>query len=283
MRVYEISNYLNEELILDIKSENNKKFVNEFHVVESNTTYRYNKKRFNLKKKYPHIFHHKMDGINLFYKPFPRLKRDFPFIDFNKYSWMNEKVQRDYLLGRLNKINDDDVIIVSDLDEIIDFNFFDEIKFFVKKKGIITLKFYQTMYYFNLFSFSQNNGPDEWAYRTFVMTGKYFKKIKSIEKLRILGAANKLTNEVYCLKKKTGFHHSWILENDDMLYKLKNYSHAISEHAAIKEKKLNKETIASIVNSKQNIIEGNYLETNSKIKLLPAVANKKKILPYFFV
>jgi hypothetical protein len=66
------------------------------------------------------------------------------------------------------------------------------------------------------------------------MNGKYFKKIKSIEKLRIEGAANKLLNEVYYEKKIMGFHHSWILSNN-LLYKLKNYSHTISEHLAIKK------------------------------------------------
>lgn len=282
MKVYEISNYLNESLILDIKSENNKKFVDEFHVVESNATYRYNKKKFNLKKKYSHIFHHKIDGLNLFYKPFPRLTRAFPFVDFNKYSWLNERVQRDYLLDKLKKkINDDDIIIISDLDEIINFNFFDKIKFFVKKKDIITFQFHQTMYYFNLFNNSKNGGPDNWAYRTFVMNGKYFKKIKSIEKLRIEGAANKLLNEVYCEKKIMGFHHSWILSNN-LLYKLKNYSHTISEHLAIK-KKLNEKIIEDIVNSKQNISSGTHLNINSEIKLLRTVENKRKKLPHLFL
>ena len=34
MKIYEISNYLNEQLILDIKAENNQENVDEFHVVE---------------------------------------------------------------------------------------------------------------------------------------------------------------------------------------------------------------------------------------------------------
>lgn len=44
MFVYEISNFLNEQLILDIKAENNQNIVEEFYVVESNVTYKLNKK-----------------------------------------------------------------------------------------------------------------------------------------------------------------------------------------------------------------------------------------------
>ena len=51
MLVYEISNFLNEQLILDIKTENNQNIVEEFHVVESNVSNRFNKKLYNLKKK----------------------------------------------------------------------------------------------------------------------------------------------------------------------------------------------------------------------------------------
>ena len=47
MFVYEISNFLNEQLIQDIKAENNPNIVEEFHVVESNVTYKLNKKLYN--------------------------------------------------------------------------------------------------------------------------------------------------------------------------------------------------------------------------------------------
>ena len=98
MKIYEISNYLNEQLILDIKAENNQENVDEFHVTESNSTYKYNKKEFNLKVNFNHIFYHKIDGVNLFNKPFPKLKKKFPFLDFTKYAWLNEKIQRDFLI-----------------------------------------------------------------------------------------------------------------------------------------------------------------------------------------
>ena len=57
MNIIEISNYLNEQLILDIKAENNLKYVDELHIVESNSTYRYNKKIYNLKKNYKYILY----------------------------------------------------------------------------------------------------------------------------------------------------------------------------------------------------------------------------------
>jgi hypothetical protein len=285
MKIYEISNYLNEQLILDIKAENNQENVDEFHVTESNSTYKYNKKEFNLKVNFNHIFYHKIDGVNLFNKPFPKLKKKFPFLDFTKYAWLNEKIQRDFLIDNIKyKVEDNDIVIYSDLDEIIDFNFFPEIKDLVKKKEIITIKFYQTMYYFNLFDFNNNSGPKDWSYRTFIMTGKYFKQIKSIDKLRIQGASNQLINKIYCPEAIMGFHHTWLLSSD-LKYKLSNYSHSIKDHKMLKnyKKNIDNKTLLNIVNAKKNIIEGNVLTKNSQIKLLDLVENKRKKMKYLFV
>ena len=286
MSVYEISNFLNEQLILDIKAENNKNIVKEFHVVESNSTYKSNKKLYNLKKNFSHIIHHKLDGIKLFKKPFPRLKKKFPYLDFTKYAWLNEKIQRDFLIESLkSKLNDDDIIIASDIDEIIDFSFFSEIEDLVKKKQIITIKFYQTLYYFNLFEFNNNSGPNDWSYRTFVMTGKYFKQIKSIEKLRTMGASNQLINKIYCPEVIMGFHHTWLLSND-LNYKLNNYSHTIKEHVMLKnlkERNIDNKKLLKIASSKKNILEGTDLITNSQIKLLNSVENKRKKLKHLFL
>jgi hypothetical protein len=44
MKVFEISNILNEQLIFDLKSKNSKNYINKFHVVDSNFNYKYQKK-----------------------------------------------------------------------------------------------------------------------------------------------------------------------------------------------------------------------------------------------
>lgn len=286
MTIYEISNFYNEQLVLDIKAKNNQNYVNKFYVVESNLTYRYNQKPYVLKKSFNHIIYHKLDGLNLFYKPFPQLTRKFPFLSLKKYSWMNEKIQRDCLLTKLKKrVHDNDIIIISDLDEILDFTFFDEIKYYLIKKEIITVKLYHTMYYFNLFEFNKINGPQKWSYRVFVMLGSYFKKISSIEKLRILGAANKLKNEVYCPRKIMGFHHSWLVCNDNFA-KIKNYSHTLDEHKALNQsspKEVYRENLDFIIKSKINILEGTKLVINNKIKLLDSVNALRPKLQYLFL
>ncbi len=277
MKIIEISNYLNEQLILDIKAENSLTYVDELHIVESNSTYRYKKKLFNLKKKFNHIFYHKLDGIKLFYKPSIKLSRQFPYFDTQKYSWLNEKIQRDYLLKDLQySTNDNDILIISDLDEIIDPSFFDEIHHFVRSKQIITIKFYTTMYYFNLFVVNKELEPAEMSHRIFIMTGKYFKKIDSIDKLRILGSANKL-KEIYCPKKIMGFHHSWLLSNN-LLYKLKNYSHKVEEHTDLKSNNkdyIQRKLIIKIIKEKKNLIGNLNLSKLAHIKLLQSVKKKK--------
>lgn len=284
--IYEISNFYNEQLVLDIKAKNNQNFVDKFYVVKSDSTYRFNEKPYILKKKFNNIVHHKLNGLNLFFKPSPQITRRFPFISLNKYSWMNEKIQRDCLLAKLKKrVHDNDIIIISDLDEILDFAFFDEIKHYLNKINIMTVKLHHTMYYFNLFEFNKNNGPPKWSYRVFIMLGSYFKKISSIEKLRILGAANKLKNEVYCPRKIMGFHHSWLLSNDNFA-KIQNYSHTVNQHKALNQffsKKINKENLDFVIKSKTNILEGSKLIINNRIKLLDSVNELRSKFQYLFL
>jgi hypothetical protein len=117
-----------------------------------------------------------------------------------------------------------------------------------------------------------------------VQTGKYFKQIKSIEKLRIMGASNQLINKIYCSEKIMGFHHTWLLSND-LDYKLSNYSHTIKEHKMLKnyKKNIDNKILLNIVKLKKNVIEGNDLTENSQIKLLDSIENKRKKLKHLFV
>ena len=115
------------------------------------------------------------------------------------------------------------------------------------------------------------------------MSGKYFKQIKSIEKLRVMGASNQLINKIYCPEAIMGFHHTWLLAND-LIYKINSYSHTIKEHKLLKnKKKIDNKILLEIINSKKNIIEGSDLVKNFKIKLLNSVENKRKKMKHLFI
>lgn len=71
-------------------------------------------------------------------------------------------------------LSDDDIVILSDIDEIIDSRYLDEIIHEVRKRGIVTIKLCFTLFYLNLVSTNWGGAPI--SYRLFIMT-KYFKKM----------------------------------------------------------------------------------------------------------
>ena len=108
---------------------------------------------------------HSADGVNLF--RYGWLDRKIgvlpygngifaPFIQNRlkliPMSWHNEAVQRNCACNYKNLVGDEDIVILSDVDEIIDSRFSDQIVNEVKKRGIITVRLHFTLFYLNLFS-----------------------------------------------------------------------------------------------------------------------------------
>lgn len=288
MRIFEVSNILNEQILFDIKSKNNKNFINKFHVIESNFTYKYKKKNYLIKNNFNHVALHQVNFEKLFNKPSIKLSRYFPFFDRNKYVWLNEAIQRNYLTDTIKaNLRDDDILIISDLDEIINFSNLDRILYYLKKYNFITVKLYQTMFFFNLFNSPENAGPPDWSYRIFIMYGKVFKRLRhTIDGLRIKGVQGILKDEVFCPDEYMGFHHSWVGDIDKIIYKINSYSHTYKDHKAVildQNGKIDVKKIEELLKNKISIMDNSKLYLDSTINLLPEVLNIKKIYPQFFI
>jgi len=140
MKILEISNILNEQLLFDIKSKNSKIYVNKFHVFESNFTYKYEKKDYLIKNSFAHVVLHKVSFERLSIKLSIKLSRYFPFFGRSKYAWLNEVIQKNYSTNSLKaNLKDDDVLIIFSLDKIK--NFLTWIKFLTILKNISLLRF----------------------------------------------------------------------------------------------------------------------------------------------
>lgn len=299
MKIFEVSPFFNEKLILKLKIENSLGVVDELHVTESNRSHKYLKKPFFLDKNIKNLIVHKIDGDQEFIKRY-MLKKQFPFFCKYKYAMHNEGTQRSYLDQFLkNKLNDKDILISSDLDELLDFRKFDFILDSTKKHGILTVNCYETMYFFNLFNFEKKKqiiNARNWSYRIFIMTGKAFKDLKlSLHNLRFKGVMNQLKNEIHCLKGYYGFHHSWLPPEEkkystkthekSIINKLKNYSHFNHElnlNILKKYTKHNRINFEKIVNDKKSFLQNSYLSKNEEIELLPEVNKLKKKYPHLF-
>jgi hypothetical protein len=305
MKIFEVSPFFNEEFILDLRIANSKGIVDEFHVLESNRSHKFNKKKYylpiNSKK---NLVVHRINGALLFKRPGYMLKKNFPFFCKYKYAMHNDGVQRSYLnteyLNLKFSLDDKDILISSDIDEFLDFKKIDFLLDSVKKHGIISVNCYETMYFFNLFNHElrkQNINARNWSMRIFIMTGKYFKNSKlNLHQLRFKGVMNQLNSEIHLLKGYYGFHHSFMPTKSSKAFlkkhaldvdnKIKNYSHfeyelntnVLSQFSNVK-KNIN---YLDLIKSKKSFLNNSYLKKNNSIKLLPVICQLKKKYPYFF-
>ena len=106
MNIYDTFIYNNEDLILDIRLNYLNKFVEKFIIVEAKFTHQGKEKTKFLDLNNFNKFKNKI--IHLFIENFPP----------NLSNWERENFQRNYISNGFQKIQDDDFIIISDIDEI---------------------------------------------------------------------------------------------------------------------------------------------------------------------
>lgn len=125
-------------------------------------------------------------------------------------AWKLENEQRDALSAAHKLANEDDIIVVSDLDEIPD-------PFIIKKlqldNGPVALSMLFHYYFFNC----QNAGAERWWNGTIVCTGKQFKTI-SPQQLRD-------NRNVYKSIPKGGWHFSYLGGLEKIKYKIQSFAH----------------------------------------------------------
>lgn len=288
MKIYSFSIFFNEQDIFDIRYQTGKDWIDEIHVLEANYTFRKDAK--------PYIFnggvynsqvkYHQLNAEKLFIKnntwgklklAYKRFLPSFYQRIISHPSWYNEKVQRFHLGKFVPDIADDDILIFSDLDEILIPDMIDELIKATQKYGIITVKMHFTMFYFNLISINWP-GPKDYSHRVFLMTGKYYKQHRiNYDKLRKSGENNRITNEIYCFPEIAGFHHSWLGNEEAVAKKLSSYSH-IKEHEDTSESFIHR-----CIKEGVSLFPGHELKIDDTLELLPYIeANKEgKFKKYF--
>jgi len=133
MKIFDCIIYLDEDFLLDLRFNILNNYVDYFVVVESNRTWQNNKKKFNFNIKNFEKFSHKIIYIKV---------EDMPE---GENPWLRENFQRNCITRGLSTATNDDLIIISDADEIP--NPEKIIKFNLKKKYGV---FEQKEYYYKL-------------------------------------------------------------------------------------------------------------------------------------
>ena len=250
MRIYDCITYFDEDILSEFRLNCLNKYGDKFVIVECNYTHRGIKKGFNLDLKRLKNFNEKIIYIKIKKKP-PNLniikKKDHEDTKsskhiFNGYIW--DHFQRNKIIDGLKDCYDNDVVIISDLDEIPNLENLDFDKI---KEKLIFFKQHFLFYKFNLI-YKNKNWYGSRACR--------FKDLISPQWLRDI--KNKKYNfwrfDRFFSKKKYsgifyiqngGWHYTNIKSPEDIFKKFTNYAHYL-------EFELSKTTLKDIRNMIKN-------------------------------
>jgi len=298
MKIYEFSPFYNENMLLKIKAAEAKSWIDEIHVVESNRTFRYGHKPYQFKpeefkQRRPRVIHHKLDGTLKFDGANKwGISKKFPFYRKKDISRANETIQRN-LVHEVLAPEDDDIVILSDIDEILDSSRADELIHTTQKHGLVSVRLHHTMFFLNLYSENWHelwkNSPVDYAYRTFLMTGKVYRSLPyTSDRLRRLGEWGKHAGKIPLVDGFSGFHHSWLGDANAVKSKLLSYSHSIAEHGEhiVDEKgEVSIAKLKTLVESKQSIFDGHDLSirTTSQQPLLSSIMGELEHFDHLLV
>lgn len=254
MKIHEYSPFFNENAVLEIKLREAARWIDTVHLCEADRTFSNAAKVWN----YPgfaerasalttgvdyqrlnveRIFRtttanpiykdpvgHCADGFDGWYWELLR----------GNAAYHNEAAQRNWATRQLaEQVGDDDIVILSDVDEILDSRHAEMIVDSARKYGIITVKLYFSAFYLNLFS-SANHGAADFAYRIYVMTGRHFRTLPfTPDYLRKRGIEGGFIGMIPCLEEPAGFHHSWLEHRRKAYSKLKAFEENVADRSVI--------------------------------------------------
>lgn len=279
MKIREFCMFYNEHAALAIKLGEGASWVDEVHMCESSRTFQNTPHTPSLNaEQLPvadgaqshNLLHaHVFDGAHRFY---PARKwgpsRYFPFFRKKSMARHNETMQRNHVHEVFADIADDDIIILSDSDEILDSRRADELIASTRKHGLISVRLHHTLFYLNLYSQNWHEvwpgSPPDYACRVFLMTGARFHALRQgSDRLRRLGEWGRLAGKVPLLDGFGGFHHSWLGDTQAAAAKLQSYAHSADEHRQDlldDEGRLSLNKLGALIHQGQSLFDGHRLE-----------------------
>ena len=259
MNIYDCFIFNDENEVLEIRLNELDKYVDYFVIVESGENHRGVRKKKNISESLISKFKSK---IRYYY---------IDSFEKNFRPWQRENFQRNYINNGLYDAKKEDIIIVSDADEIPNLK-----KFNFEKVNNFVFGFLQvhTMYKFNLI-------------REFNWVGSKlcsFKKLKSPQWLRDLKTHkkyNRLRIDKYFsstydfnfkLIENGGWHFGWLKNSHGIMKKLESFAHAELDRTSIK----NNEFIEKCISDKINFLNTDQKLIHDKNLNLPSFIQENK-------
>tara|TARA_Y100000389_G_scaffold190489_1_gene215398 strand:+ start:426 stop:1241 length:816 start_codon:yes stop_codon:yes gene_type:complete len=249
MKIYDCFSYLDEDLLLDLRLNILNEYVDYFIIVEGNKTWQNNFKPFKFEINKFHKFKHK-----IIYVPV----EDMPD---GENPYLRENFQRNAIKRGIEKASDDDLIIISDLDEIPNPK---KIKDF--KKNMKYAVFKQLHFYYKINLQSQKN---PYWYGSRICLKKYLESPQWLRNLKFKKRPFwridkfRLNNII----EDGGWHFCNLKDPEKLLYKYKNLCETDDPHVfkeKIDQRFLNVEEIKRRIKEGHDIIgrEETYLPIN---------------------
>ena len=282
MKIIDCFMYYDEDLVLDIRLNILNKYVSYFVICEANFNHNGTKRDLKFNIKNFSKFKEKIIYIPL--KQQPINLRELQSNDNQQLknskildnAVLRENFQRNYLQNKIKEFNDDDLIIISDLDEIPNLKNF-------HYKAKITF-FEQKMFYYKL-NLVQNNFiwyGSRICKKKYLINPQWLRNIKSkkypLWKLNFLFSKKKYSNVSFV--KDGGWHFTNIKTPEEIDHKMKNYLH----HLEYEESGLDTHNIKNIISEKRIIydhsIDKKGKKWNSTIKL---IREEEQYLPDYII
>jgi len=244
--------YFNEDLLLDLRLNQLNPFIDKFVIVESKYTHSGDEKKFNFNLDNFSKFKDKIIYIQLEHKPSYLIninQNDEIGIVKSKQienALILENYQRNFISQGLKKFDDDDFILLSDVDEIPNFEGVNFKKF---RNKIVLFKQYFFHYKLNLYLKNFYFFGTKGCSKKNLQSPQWLRNVKNkkypIYRLDIL-FSDKKYNNVHIVHNG-GWHFTNVMSEEKIIYKLKSYLH----HADFPENLLNKETFQELIKQKK--------------------------------
>ena len=265
MKIYDSFMYFDEDLLLDIRLNTLDKYVSKFIITEATYTHNGTPKKLNFDINRFNKFKNKIIYIIVDQQPpnILEIKKDEDLdkkgqkLILNGYA--RDNYQRNKLMDGIKEASDNDIIIVSDLDEIpnlknLDFN----------KINNKIIQFKQKMFYYKLNLCYPNF---DWfgskaCKKKHLITPQWLRNVKSKKyskfRLDLIFNKKKYSDIFYVLDG--GWHFSCIRTPEDLEYKLLNFAH----HHEFQESGIKIKALKKLMQEKKVMYDHNVSRKENK-------------------
>ena len=256
MKIFDCFMYFDEEVVLDVRLNTLDKYVDYFVIVESSFTHKGDNKNLMFNHNKFEKFKNKI--IYLVYDKQPKgieavNENDSEDEKSRKYilnAALRENGQRNFIQNGLNKAEDNDIILISDVDEIPNLS---EVNFNNISEKIIM--FHQDMFYYK-FDLKIPNllwTGTRGCRKKYLLSPQWLRNVKDRKyfpfRIDILFSEKKYNSIKFI--SNGGWHFSYIKTAEEIEHKLKSYLH----HREFDEQSLSVEEIQNIIENKKAIYD----------------------------